>query len=476
MPSAEQRSPSILLDSVQGWRIASSSGLHVTSDGALTLQPLPGEATLLADAGAIAEVGMTCPSGIASDGCGRLLAVDAGGGGVYIADLDADRDDGAGQFVLRRIDGVGGSGGAPRNFTAARGVAIHPAGGFLVADTGNGRVQAFAGAPHALTQVWQDLSGLRPATSESLPARLVLPWSVAADACGVVFVVDRGSRVVRRIDPWRRHLTDLGVGTLADPTRVAISADGTVAVADQGTRCVLLFRPDESMPFAEAQPPGQVPNSVAFGDDGTLYIGDEIGLIYVFVPERPEPAGSLAYRLVGSGDLRVTGRVIDLVWAGEFGLVALIEGVEDSGRGLWRIYPDGGFVENGHLVTTGIDSAINRCVCHRLILSADSRAGRGQRQSGAAAQTGVASLEVATYTSADVAGTEQLIAHDAVPWRTDLLSGDPNPDCLVQSEPGRFSGCASHSAATDACRLAFRRPAAVPAAQLPRVSAGHLPG
>lgn len=456
MPGAEHISPSLLLDAVQGWQIASQAGLRATTDGTLALQPLPGEATALADAAKLAQAGLQCPAGLASDHCGTAWIVDAADGGVYRIDLTAvgSGDAGAAPLAIRRVDGVGGKGAAAREYEAARGIALLRDGGFAVADSGNGRVQCFAGPPHALTQLWSDLGVLRNDAPGAVPPALKFPWSVVADTCGILFVADRGNGVVRRIDPTTRTLANIGAGALADPVRVALGPSGIVAVADAKVGAVLLFRPGETAAFAQAAPKGQVPLTVAFGDDGTLYVGDEIGLVHAFVPD----AGTGDYTLAGSGDSRVTGRIIDLVWGGAQGLLALIEeNVDAPRRGLWRIWPDGGFASRGFFITQALDSHIDACQWHRVLLQADFAPGHG-------AQPGAASIEVATYTSSDAAGTAHLLSQDAVPWLTGVRSGDPDPDCLVPSAPGRYlwlrvtlAGNGSVSPRVSGARLFFPR-------------------
>jgi phage tail-like protein len=438
MLAVDHTPPSLLLDALQGWQLASplspSNGLRQDADGALTLQPLPGEATALADAATLVQAGMQCPAGLASDGCGHVLVVDAGNGGVFriaIATVAAGSDI-KNCRAIERIDGIGGPGAAPRALNAARGIAALRGGGFAIADTGNARVQCFAAAPHALTQVWQDLGGLRRDGAE--PATLDLPWSIAVDRCGGLFVVDRGHGVVRHVDPRAGTLADIGAGALADPTRVAVSAAGIVAAADQSLQAVLLFRPGAAVPLAQVKPAGQVPMSVAFGPDGTLYVGDAVGLVHVFVPDATSPQ---AYKFVGSGDSRVTGRIIDLAWAGDDGMLALIEQDDDS-RALWRIWPDGGFVSKGSFTTQALDSDIDVCQWHRILIAADFIGGHGTAAPVGAAQPGVASIVIETYTSGDLAATAQLIAANAVPWRLNLRTGDADPDCLVQNEPGRY--------------------------------------
>jgi phage tail-like protein len=440
MLAVDHTPPSLLLDALQGWQLASplspSNGLRQDADGALTLQPLPGEAIALADAAKLAQAGMQCPAGLASDGCGHVILVDAGNGGVFridIATLAADSDI-RNCRAIERIDGIGGPGTAPRALNAARGIAALRGGGFAIADTGNARVQCFAAPPRALTQVFQDLGGLRRADAE--PATLDHPWSVAVDHCGGLFVVDRGHRAVRHIDPRARTLANIGTGALADPTRIAVSAAGIVAVADQSLQAVLLFRPGAAAPLAQMKPARQVPMSVAFGPEGTLYVGDAVGLIHVFVPDATSPQ---VYTFVGSGDSRVTGRIVDLAWAGNDGLLALIEQDNDTrSRALWRIWPDGGFVSKGSITTQALDSDIELCQWHRILLAADFIGGHGGPAPIGAAQPGVASIEIETYTSGDLTATAQLLTANAVPWRRNLRSGDADPDCLVQNEPGRY--------------------------------------
>jgi phage tail-like protein len=399
-----------LLDSIAGWQEQPGGRKNIAlvpPDGALTLQPLPGRGEPLIKEEAWEATGLVCPSALAVDPCGgRLLVADAATHLIKQIDLASGR--------VQTLASIGGQGRGPRALRTPRGVACLRSGILALSDTGNNRIQIFSPAPHAQLQLWDE-------------DRFRWPWGIAADACGVLHIADRGHGRIRRIRRDGTALKDLGKGRLQAPTRIAVSSDGRVAVVDAGTKTVFVFWPGHARPWNSTEV--KEPRAVAFDKAGRLYVGDNIGLVHVFEAAESKPG---KYELAGAGDTGEPGEIIDLAWMEKLGLIAIIHEISEEGVRvrLWTINPAGGFAAEGTFTTKPIDSEIDNCQWHRILLDADLPP--------------QASLEIESSTSNN---------KDTAPdWKRCLLAAgdeppdDPStkirkaepPDCLVQSGPGKF--------------------------------------
>ena len=177
------------------------------------------------------------------------------------------------------------------------------------------------------------------------------------------------------------------------------------------------------------------PRSVAFDADGRLYVGDEIGLIHVLVPDADAEG---VYRVVGAGLSGLDEAIVDLAWDRTYGLLAVIR-EEETGllrQRLWRINPSAACAKEGRLITTPLDSKIERCQWHRIALKA--------------VVPEAASIEIECFTADVLAPRDANIESQLnalnkkvsdpkfSQWTACTLSGDTDPDCLVQCKPGRF--------------------------------------
>jgi phage tail-like protein len=401
-----------LLDSVAGWQEERPDGREniafTPRDGALTLTPLPGRGELLIKEEAWKATGLVCPSALAVDPCGdRLLVADAATHLIKQIDLASGR--------VQTLASIGGEGGGPRALRTPRGVACLHSGILALSDTGNNRIQIFSPAPHALLQLWDE------------PNRFHWPWGMAADHCGVLHIADRGHGRIRRLWRYGTALKDLGKGRLQAPTRIAISRDGRVAVVDRATKSVFVFWPGRAKPWNSTEV--NEPRAVAFDDAGRLYVGDDIGLVHVFEPAESKPG---KYEIAGAGDTGEPGEIIDLAWTAKLGLIAIIHQIREDGVRvrLWKINHASGFAAKGSFTTKPIDSEIDKCQWHRVLLDADLPPRT--------------SLQIESSTSNDETAAPDwkrclLAVGDEPPDvpSTKIKKPDP-PDCLVQSGPGKF--------------------------------------
>jgi phage tail-like protein len=384
--------PYWLLDGVAGWQTSSTPGIFETPapDLYLTLEPLPGTTTLLA-----VTDGPVWPLAIAAEGDG-LLATDAEGDRVVVIE----------NGKAHVLAGVGGHGVTPRLLRNPRGVASLAGGSFAVSDTGNNRVQIFSRVPYALLEVVEGFER---------------PWGLAVDAQGRLLVADRGHGRITRFRPLEGTRESFGNGVLDQPTQVACAPGGDIAVVDR--RGVIVFAPGDSRGRRIESIQG--PLSVVFDPDGALYVGTSAGLLFKLLPDATVFA---RYSIIWSGPAgeALQTSVPALVWSGNLGLVMIVHTSPDDPsqpqtQAIWQANPSGAYVAQGSFVIGPLDSAIDNCNWHRIQLLAS-----------VPTQT---TVQVETFTSSDR-------TTDVTDQEFDLClqagSGQDDPDCLVQSQPGQF--------------------------------------
>jgi phage tail-like protein len=390
----------VLLDHGTRWWSPTFDGVEEAPDGVLRLAAVPGSGRALVDlAGTFG--GLTNPTGIAVDGAGRIYVADAG------ADVVKRFDVCRGSF--EPLPCFGGTGSAPRELRAPRGIAVSRAGVLAVADTGNARVQLVALDALALLDVL-------PA-----PAGGWEPWDVAFDDCGRLFVTDRAGGLVHRFDARRRPLAPL-IG-VARPTHLAIDSDGRLYVADETAGDVAVFETDGTLTTrvaaAEWLPDRFRPVVVAIDVHGNLLVADRVGCLWKAC--RPGRRGT---RVTFT---RVPGALGDTVAALAFDPNG--NAVVAHGGYVVELASDGAFTRQGRMTSSVLDSVIAGCVWHRVEIDAEVPDG--------------CTIEVRTYTAdveLDRSEIERL-ADDA--WSTNCTwsgrTGGPGAwDCLVLGPLGRY--------------------------------------
>jgi sugar lactone lactonase YvrE len=217
----------------------------------------PDGATLIADTRNNA-VRRVSPSGLITTIAGGSQGAGGDNGPAVDAELDAPSDvavlgDGsvliadAGNHRIRRIApggiittiagstrGLSGDGGLAiaARMDSPRGLAPLPEGGFLFADTGNGRVRRVA--PNgAITTVAGTVPGFAGDGGPAVAARLNAPGGVTLTGDGGYLIADTGNGRVRRVLP--DGVITTATAGLAGPTDAAPLSNGGVLVSDGGS-------------------------------------------------------------------------------------------------------------------------------------------------------------------------------------------------------------------------------------------------
>ncbi len=216
----------------------------------------PDGATLIADTRNNA-VRRVAPNGIITTIAGGSQGAGGDNGPAVNAQLDAPSDvavlgDGsvliadAGNHRIRRVApsgvittiagstrGLSGDGGLAiaAQMDSPRGLAPLPDGGFLFADTGNGRVRRVA-ANGAITTVAGTIPGFGGDGGPAVAARLNAPGGVTLTGDGGYLIADTGNGRVRRVGP--DGVITTATAGLAAPTDAAPLSNGGVLVSDGG--------------------------------------------------------------------------------------------------------------------------------------------------------------------------------------------------------------------------------------------------
>jgi phage tail-like protein len=412
------RSTHWLLNSVNGWRTSTPlNNIAQDEEGFLSLQTLPGEAQSFKPD---LTGQLICPAATARDDCLRTWVLDAAAAQL----LRIDR-----LGVIQRITEFGGVGRQPGQFDAPRGfVVIRDR--VAVCDTGNHRVQVFAIGPYALTQLWGGGDG---------EGEFKAPWSIAADASGLLYIVDRGNRRVQKVMVDGTWVDELGIGKLADPTELAISPKGAVAVVDGVTQkeggTVLIFASGSTEPTIVSDI--VQPRAVAFDIHENLYVANASGVVYHCVPDQRNPG---RYVQVGAGVTGLDGTAISLEWipaqsAPDWPLQDSLLGIYQNSKGerlLWLIPVAGSFVTEGTYISDVLDSGIEGCGWDRVVLLGTLPVGSSVK------------VECFTCELPDQSGTCMTKPNETLKSRPSdgkpftFAGSSTELSCLVQAQPGQL--------------------------------------
>jgi phage tail-like protein len=391
----------LLLDSTAGWRAASMSALLPQSDGSLAVDCVTGQPK---DFAAKLTSQLAVPTALVCDRTrSELYLIDQADSRVKKLNLTHQNE-------VVALAGVGGKGRDARRFRKPGGLSILADGSLAIADTGNHQVKIFSAFPHALLAVWG--TG-RPGSGEG---EFHSPVKVVADRCGLLYIADRGNGRVQRIH--RDGRVEKPITDFEAPTRLALSGDGILAVIDSGN--VMIFMAGRTTSSVSFKVQGA--SCLTFDGNGYLYVGTDTALVYKFVPDRAK-----VYRAVGVGVTGIEGQFLDLVWMPEKQLVGLILPRCTARPLLKSICTCGAHVRSGRIITRTLDSGLEACVWDRIALEASVPVGT--------------MITVTTQTSEidqwSDATTGQTLDISGPTSDSLALTGD-NPDCLVQSQPGRY--------------------------------------
>ena len=235
--------------------------------------------------------------------------------------------------IVSTLIGTGAPGHSDKQVSNPYGVAIGPDGALYFCDLDNQRIRRF----DLGTRRTRDVAGRGergyggdggPATAGSLN----MPHEIAFDRAGHLFIAERDSHVVRKVDAGTGRLSTVaGLGTpgfsgdggpaaraaLRQPHSVAIAPDGRLLICDVGNHRLRAVDPitgtiqtiggtGERRPTPDgatlADAPLDGPRAVTVADDGTIYLALREGNAV----HRITPRGTI-HHLAGTGAQGFTG-------------------------------------------------------------------------------------------------------------------------------------------------------------------------
>ena len=233
--------------------LTGSAYAQIVLPGAGLINTVAGDATqgYSGDGGAATSAELYLPGGVAVDTLGN----------IYIADTDNNRIRkvsaatgfittvaGGGTGCSQQTDSLGdGCPATNATLNLPWGVAVDTLGNIYITDTDNNRIREVSAATGFITTVaGNGTAGYSGDGGAAISATLNLPWGVAVDTLGNIYIADYGNNVIREvtagiISTVAGNGTSFGYSgnggaatsaTLWNPSGVAVDIDGNIYIAD----------------------------------------------------------------------------------------------------------------------------------------------------------------------------------------------------------------------------------------------------
>ena len=282
----------VTLDRAGNLFIADSSShrvRRVDATGTITTVAGTGETGYSGDGGAAIQARLNQPSSVTVDGAGNL----------FIADTGNDR--------VRRVDPSGTITTLAAGLNEPEGIAVDGAGNLFIADTENHRIRRVDPSGTITTVAGTGRNGYSGDGGPAVAAQLAWPRGVAVDGSGSLLIADAWNHSIRRVDSTGIISTIAGIGVagfggdggpairaaLHIPYGMAADGAGNLFIADTGNHRVRQVDPSGTIttiagPKKNVDFPGgfggdgglavdafiNFPEAIALDDSGNVYIAD----------------------------------------------------------------------------------------------------------------------------------------------------------------------------------------------------------
>lgn len=223
------------------------------------------------DGGPATQAQLGRPLGLALDGAGNLYIADSTNNRIRRVAVNGTISTVAGNGV----PGFSGDGGLAVNaaIKTPTGVAVDKFGNVYIADADNNRIRLISPSGVISTFAGTGAGGFSGDGGPAVSATLNIPYDVALDGKGNLYIADAGNNRVRKVDPFGIITTAAGTGTdgfagdggpaaqarLSFPWGLAADPAGNIYIAD---RVNSRIREISIAPFVPAPPPSLGPPSL----------------------------------------------------------------------------------------------------------------------------------------------------------------------------------------------------------------------
>ncbi|MGD0498864.1 MAG: hypothetical protein ABSC23_10565 [Bryobacteraceae bacterium] len=300
--AAQFNSPTgVAADSGGNLYIADSLNLRIRkiSGGTAATAAGDGVFSYAGDGGPALQALMNRPQGVAVDASGNTYFSDSGNNVVR----KIDRNGVISNFAGIGSAGYGGDGGkaSSAQLNAPEGLVVDKLGNLLIADSLNHRVRKVASDGTIATLAGSGTPGYAGDGGSAASAQVNLPYGVAADANGNLYIAEFGNNVIRKVSSSGTIATVAGNGVsgysgdggpavkaqLSGPQAVAVDAAGNLYIGDTNNNRVRLVTGGAISTFAGNGAGGsagdlgpataaQLANPVGLAVDaaGSVYVSD----------------------------------------------------------------------------------------------------------------------------------------------------------------------------------------------------------